>query len=200
MNNLYALFLRAMLAFSIAVGAPAALAGPLYRVSLDTSSFAGSTGFLDLGFNGGGDMGQSIARLSNFSGNFMGDATYAGDATGTVATGAALGNSTGENFFTQAVTFGGLFSFDVAFELGNEPLRTLFTVALFNDAFDAYLGADAELLSIDVIAGKMDNVTMNAPGLAQVAQIAEVPEPGEWLLLATGLLLIVATRRMQQRG
>jgi hypothetical protein len=111
-----------------------------------------------------------------------------------------LGNSTGENFFTQAVTFGGLFSFDVAFELGNEPLRTLFTVALFNDAFDAYLGADAELLSIDVIAGKMDNVTVNAPGLAQVAQIAEVPEPGEWLLLATGLLLIVATRRMQQRG
>jgi hypothetical protein len=200
MNNLYALFLRAMLAFSIAVGAPAAMAGPLYRVSLDTSSFAGSTGFLDLGFNGGGDMGQSIARLSNFSGNFMGDATYAGDATGTVAAGATLGNGTGENFFTQAVTFGGLFSFDVAFELGNEPLRTLFTVALFNDAFDAYLGADAELLSIDVIAGKMDDVTVNAPGLAQVAQIAEVPEPGEWLLLATGLLLIVATRRMQQRG
>jgi hypothetical protein len=200
MNNLYALFLRAMLAFSIAVGAPAAIAGPLYRVSLDTSSFAGSTGFLDLGFNGGGDMGQSIARLSNFSGNFMGDATYAGDATGTVAAGATLGNGTGENFFTQAVTFGGLFSFDVAFELGNEPLRTLFTVALFNDAFDAYLGADAELLSIDVIAGKMDDVTVNAPGLAQVAQIAEVPEPGEWLLLATGLLLIVATRRMQQRG
>jgi len=33
-----------------------------------------------------------------------------------------------------------------------------------------------------------------------VAQVAEVPEPGEWLLLATGLLLIVATRRMQQRG
>lgn len=200
MNNLYALFLRAMLAFSIAVGAPAALAGPLYRVSLDTSSFAGSTGFLDLGFNGGGDMGQSIARLSNFSGNFVGDATYTGDATGTVAAGAALGNSTGENFFTQAVTFGGLFSFDVAFDLGNEPLRTLFTVALFNDAFDTYLGADAELFSIDVIAGKMDDVTVNAPGLVQVAQITEVPEPGEWLLLSTGLLLIVATRRMQQRG
>lgn len=200
MNNLYALFLRAMLAFSIAVGAPAALAGPLYRVSLDTSSFAGSTGFLDLGFNGGGDMGQSIARLSNFSGNFVGDATYTGDATGTVAAGAALGNSTGENFFTQAVTFGGLFSFDVAFDLGNEPLRTLFTVALFNDAFDTYLGADAELFSIDVIVGKMDDVTVNAPGLVQVAQITEVPEPGEWLLLSTGLLLIVATRRMQQRG
>lgn len=200
MNNLYALFLRAMLAFSIAVGAPAALAGPMYRVSLDTSSLAGSTGFLDLGFNGGGDMGQSVARLSNFSGNFVGDAMYVGDASGTVATGAVLGNSTGENFFTQALTFGGLFSFDVAFDLGNEPLRTLFTVALFNDAFDAYLGADAELFSIDVIADKLADVTVNAPGLAQVAQIAEVPESGEWLLLATGLLLIVATRRMQQRG
>lgn len=200
MNNLYALFLRAMLAFSMAVGAPAALAGPLYRVSLDTSSFAGSNGFLDLGFNGGGDMGQSMARLSNFSGNFVGDATYAGDATGTVAAGASLGNSTGENFFTQAVTFGGLFSFDVAFDMGNEPLGTLFTVALLNDAFDAYLGADAELFTIDLITGMADAVSVNAPDLVQIAQIAEVPEPGEWLLLATGLLLIVATRRMQQRG
>lgn len=199
MNNLYALFLRAMLAFSIAVGAPAALAGPLYRVSLDTSSFAGSTGFLDLGFNGGGDMGQSMARLSNFSGSFVGDATYAGDATGNIAAGATLGNSTGANFFTQAVTFGGLFSFDVAFDMGNEPLGTLFTVALLNDTFDAYLGADAELFTIDLITGMADAVSVNAPDLVQIAQIAEVPEPGEWLLLATGLLLIVATRRMQQR-
>jgi hypothetical protein len=98
------------------------------------------------------------------------------------------------------VTFGGLFSFDVAFDMGNEPLGTLFTVALLNDTFDAYLGADAELFTIDLITGMADTVTVNAADLVQIAQIAEVPEPGEWLLLATGLLLIVATRRMQQRG
>lgn len=200
MNNLYALIFRALLAFSIAVGAPAALAGPLYRVSLDTSSFAGSTGFLDLGFKGGGENGQSVAHVSNFNGDFVGGPAYLGDASGDVVGGAMLGNSMEENFFTQAVTFGGLFLFDVRFDMGDELFGTLFSVALLNDTFDAYLGADAELFTIDLVPGVADLITNYAPGLAEVAQIAEVPEPGEWLLLATGLLLIGATRRGYLRG
>ena len=200
MNNFYSMFLRAVLAFSIAVGAPAALAGPLYRVSLDTSTFAGSTGFLDLGFNGGGDIGQAIARLSNFSGDFLSDPAYLGDVSGDVVGGVRMGNTSGENFFTQAVNFGGLFAFDVSFDSGNDVFGTLFSVALLNDAFDAYLGVDGSLLTIDLVPGTADDITVNAPGLAQVVAVAEVPEPGEWLLLATGLLLIGATRRLQQRG
>jgi hypothetical protein len=200
MNNLYSLFFRALLAFSIAVGAPAALAGPLYRVSLDTSTFAGSTGFLDLGFKGGGDNGQSVAHISNFSGNFLDGPAYLGDASGDVTSGVTLGNSLEENFFTQAVTLGGLFVFDVSFDMGDELFGTVFSVALLNDAFDAYLGADAELFTIDLVPGVADAITNYAPGLVQVAQVAEVPEPGEWLLLATGLLLIGAIRHRHLRG
>ena len=199
MQNLYSLFLRALLAFSIAVGAPAALAGPMYRVSVDTSAFAGSTGFLDLGFNGG-DSADAIARIGNFSGAFLSDVMYLGSASGDAAGGVILGNGEGQNFFDQAVTFGGLFSFDVSFETSNDVFGTRFSVALFNDLMDAYLGADGSLFTIDLEPGRADALVVNAPGLVQVAQIAEVPEPGEWLLLATGLLLIVATRRMQQRG
>lgn len=200
MHTMTSLFLRALLAFSIAVGAPAALAGPLYRVSLDTSAFAGSTGFLSLGFNGGGDIGQAIARASNFSGNFLGAPAYTGDVSGDVAGGVILGTSEGQNFFDQAVNFGGLFSFDVSLDSGNDVFGSLFSVALFNAAFDAYMGADADLLTIDLVPGEAAAINVFAPTLAQVAEVAEVPEPGEWLLLATGLFLIVATRRLQQRG
>lgn len=199
MHNFYSLFLRALLAFSIAVGAPAALAGPLYRVSLDTSAFAGSTGFLDLGFNGG-DSPDAIARIGNFSGAFLNEVAYLGSASGDVASGVILGNSQVENFFDQAVTFGGLFSFEVSFETNNDAYGTLFSVALFNEAMDAYLGGDIGLITINMEPGQADVLTVFAPGLAQVIQIAEVPEPGEWLLLATGLLLIGATRRGHLRG
>jgi hypothetical protein len=200
MNNLYSLFLRAVLAFSIAVGAPAALAGPQYQVSIDTSTLSGSSGFLSLNFIGGGDLGQSVASVSNFRGNFVGTPLYDGDVVGDVSNGVTLSNSSFLSIFDQAVTFGGLFAFNVSFESGNELFGTVFSAALLNDARDGFLGADADLFTIDLVPGEPDAVAVLAPGLAQVAQVAEVPEPGEWLLLATGLLLIVATRRMQQRG
>lgn len=192
MHSMTTLFLRALLAFTIAVGAPAALAGPLYRVSLDTATWAGTTGFLDLGFNGNGDTMDAVARVSNFSGDFLAEVRREGDVTGDAASGVTLGTLTGYNFFDQAVNFGGLFSFDVEFDSGSGNFGTLFSVALFNAAFDAYLGADTDLLTIDLVRGEAPLVTVHAPALIDVA---EVPEPREWLLLATGLVLLCANRR-----
>lgn len=195
MFKLQSLFLRALLALSIAVGAPAALAGPIYRVSLDTAALAGGTGYLDLGFNGLSTPNPAFARASNFSGDFLDEVILAGDVSGSAASGVVLGNRTGFNFFDQAVRFGGLFSFDVSFEVEQELIGTLFSVALFDNAFN-YLGADADLLTIDVLAGAPAAIVVNAP---DIATVAAVPEPHEWLLLATGLVLLAATRRMQQR-
>jgi len=189
-------FLRALLAFSIAIGAPAALAGPMYRVSVDTSAWAGSTGFLSLGFNGGGDTQDAMARATGFSGDFLEEARREGDVRGDVGSSVILGNTTGYNFFDQAVAFGGLFSFDVGFDIGDGVFGTLFSVALFNQAFDTYLGFDGDLLTIDLIPGEPTTVTVFNPDLVEVAQ---VPEPGDWLLLATGLLLLAASRRLPQR-
>ena len=196
MFNIKTLFLRALLALSIAVGAPAALAGPVYHVSLDTSSLAGSTGFLDLGFLGLETPNPTFARLSNFSGDFFGDAILEGDAVGSIATGVVLGNRTGFNYFDQAVRFGGLLSFDVSFETEYELIGTTLSVALLDSEFLNYLGAEAHLLTIDVMANTPAVIDVLAPGLVSVA---EVPEPREWLLLATGLFLLGATRRLQQR-
>lgn len=196
MFNIKNLFLRALLALTIAVGAPAALAGPVYHVSLDTSSLAGSTGFLDLGFLGLETPNPTFARLNNFSGDFFGDPILEGDAVGDIVSGVVLGNRTGFNYFDQAVRFGGLLSFDVSFETEYELIGTTLSVALLDSDFANYLGAEVHLLTIDVMANTPAVIDVLAPGLVSVA---EVPEPGEWLLLATGLFLLGATRRLQQR-
>lgn len=196
MMDFRTLFLRALLAFSIAVGAPAALAGPMYRVSVDTSAWAGSTGFLSLGFNGGGDTMDSVARATGFAGDFLAESRAEGDVRGDVNSGVTFGTTTGYNFFDQAVNFGGLFSFDVSIDSGSGLFGSLFSVALFNEAFDSYLGADGDLLTIDAIPGEPTTVTVFNGDLIEVA---EVPEPGAWLLLALGLFLLGATRRLQQR-
>lgn len=200
MFNIQSLFFRALLALTIALGAPAALAGPVYQVTVDTSSLAGNTGFLDLNFIGLQTPTPTYARLNNFSGDFFGDAMPEGDVSGDIGNGVVLGNSTGFNAFTQAVRFGGLLSFDVSFETGYELIGTMLSVALLDNDW-GYVGADAHLLTIDVMANAPAVIDVLAPGLVAVAELpaAEVPEPRDWLLLATGLFLLGATRRLQQR-
>ena len=196
MFNIKTLFLRALLALSIAIGAPAAIAGPIYNVSLDTRSLAGTTGLLDLVFLGRETPNPTFARLSNFSGDFFGDAILEGDAAGDVVNGAVLGNRDGFNAFDQAVRFGGLISFDVSFETEYELIGTTLSVALLDMDYN-YLGAEAFLATIDVMANTPATIAILAPNLVSVA---EVPEPGDWLLVVSGLLLIGFTRRMQARG
>jgi len=200
MFNIKNLFLRALLALSIAVGAPAAMAGPVYTVSVDTSSLAGTSGLLDLMFLGLETPNPTFARLSNFSGDFLGQPIREGDVVGDVASGVVMGNRTGYNVFDQAVRFGGLLSFDVSFETEYELIGTTLSLALLDMDFN-YLGAEAHLLAIDVVANAPAMIDVLAPGLVSVAEVpaAEVPEPRDWLLVATGLVLLGATRRLQQR-
>lgn len=200
MFNIKNLFLRALLALSIAVGAPAAVAGPVYSVSINTSSLAGTSGLLDLMFLGLETPNPTFARISNFSGDFFGEPIPEGDVVGDIASGVVMGNRTGYNVFDQAVRFGGLLSFDISFETEYELIGTTLSVALLDMAFN-YVGADSHLLAIDVVANAPATIDVLAPGLVSVAELppAEVPEPRDWLLVATGLVLLGATRRLQQR-
>jgi hypothetical protein len=197
MSNLVSLLFRVLLALSIAVGAPAALAGPLYRVSLDTSALAGSVGYLDLGLNGPLDAAPTVARLGNFSGAFLegGALPPSGDASGDVVNGIVLRNGPEWNFFDQLVTFGGLFSFDVEFELGEGANGSLFSVAFVDDALN-YLGATGNVLEMNLVAGQGAELQLVD---AAFASVAEVPEPGAWLLVASGLFLLATARRLRQR-
>lgn len=197
MSNLVSLLFRVLLALSIAAGAPAALAGPLYRVSLDTSALAGTVGYLDLGLNGPLDAAPTVVRLGNFSGAFLegGALPPSGDASGDVVNGIVLRNGPEWNFFDQLVTFGGLFSFDVEFELGEGANGSLFSVAFVDDALN-YLGAAGNVLEMNLVAGQGAELQLVD---AAFAGVAEVPEPGAWLLVASGLFLLAATRRLRRR-
>ncbi|MBQ5949805.1 NF038129 family PEP-CTERM protein [Massilia sp. ST3] len=196
MFNMKALFLRAMLALAMALGASGAIAGPTYHVTLDTSEWKGTTGYLDLGYNGPGDAGLAVARIGNFVGDFFDlPLTYDG-ADGDVDTGVTITNEGGFNFFDKAVVFGGLLSFDVVLDQLPADYGMVFSIALFNDDFSKYLGGDGNLLEISLLPGVPDAVSV-APSAP--LDVTAVPEPADWALVVTGLLLIGFTRRAQQR-
>lgn len=191
MTNIKNLFLRALLALSIAVGAPAALAGPMYRVTIDTSSLSG-TGYLDLNLSGFSSATPARATASNFSGDFLADEDAGGDVSGDILSGVQFGNTELNNYFDQEVTFGGLFSFDVNFDILPTEAGIAFSVGLLDAALQGYLDGMGPLLAIDFMPGEAPFLMVFQPDLASVA---EVPEPADWLLLATGLMLVGMTRR-----
>lgn len=196
MSHFASLLFRALLALSIAIGAPAALAGPMYRVSLDTSALAGTVGYLELGLNGPIDAAPTVARVSNFSGAFLDGGVLApsGDVSGDVVNGVVLRNSPELNFFDQLVTFGGLFSFDVSFDLGGGDHGTVFSVGFVDEAYN-YLGALGNVIELNLVAGQPAELQLVE---GEFASVAQVPEPAAWLLLASGLFLLATTRRMRQ--
>jgi len=196
MFNMKNLMTRALLALAMSFGAGAALAGPTYHVAIDTAQFAGTQGYLDLSLVALGDAAPAFATLSNFTGSYGGTTLLEGHAFGGVDTGVTLGNSSLVNAFTQLVNFGGVFGFDVSFDLDDGAVGSAFGVALFNEAFDAYLGAQGSIVDIMLQPGEAPAVLVNA----DLAAVGEVPEPADWMLMATGLVLLgLALQRRASR-
>jgi hypothetical protein len=196
-HQLKTLFTRALLAFALAGGAGAALAGPTWHVALDTTAFAGSTGYLGLTMLGLPTSAPASATVSHFAGDFAGVLNLTGDASGSLAGGAVIGNSQDWNEFASLVNFGGLFNFDVQFDVAGGPDGTTFGVALYDD--NGYFGANGNLVEVQLEAGAVGAIAYASP-IAQVTQVAAVPEPGGWLLLATGLSLMTLALGRRQQG
>ena len=189
MLNLKNLFARAMLALMLVTGAGAASAGPTYQVTIDTEGLSG-TGMLDFAFLGLGSAGPATAYLSNFSGDY-GDYWLEGDATGTRDTGITMGNAVFFNDFLQSVTLGGIFRFNVMFDQAGEGDGMTLGVALYDEFFTTYLGAEGSLVQFDLIPGS--GVAVSAA--EGVARVAEVPEPASMAMLLAGLMLMGAVVR-----
>ena len=192
MFNLKNLFARAMLALMLVTGAGAASAGPTYQVTIDTEGLNG-TGMLDFAFLGLGSAGAATAYLSNFSGEF-GEFWLEGDASGDRETGILLGNSMFFNDYLQAVNLGGVFRFNVMFDFAGEGDGMTLGVALYDEFFTTYLGAEGNLVQFDLLPGSGVTVTA-ADG---VTRVAEVPEPASMAMLLAGLMLLGWTLRQRR--
>jgi len=192
MFNLKNLFARAMLALMLVTGAGAASAGPTYQVTIDTEGLSG-TGMLDFAFLGLESAGAATAYLSNFSGDF-GDFWLEGDASGDRETGILLGNSVFFNDYLQAVNLGGVFRFNVMFDFAGEGDGMTLGVALYDEFFTTYLGAEGNLVQFDLMPGS--GVTVSAAD--GVARVAEVPEPASMTMLLAGLMLLGWTLRQRR--
>jgi hypothetical protein len=183
MTNLKTLFSRALLALALLGGA--ATASPIYHVALDTAGTSGD-GYLQIDFLPFGTTDVLTATISGLDGAFTGTP----DLVNVVQSGNSytLSSDAFSEFF-QSITLGGTFGFDVTF--GGVPLdagSTGLTVGLLDDAFN-YLSLPAA--QITLAAGE-------APAIAAdpaFATVNAVPEPADWMLVATGLILLGAMQR-----
>ena len=176
-----------------------AMAGPIYRITLDTGGLSG-TGWLDLQFNPGPGAAPGLATVSNFAGALdtalvpLGDGAVSGSLPGTLV----MANTTAFNAVLQALVLGGSFSFDVQFSGG---AGALFALGLYGpDQMTPFGSADpftGTLLQIGL--GEGQGVVLSDAALAAVQA---VPEPDGLLLLAIGLaaLMAAAASRRYWRG
>lgn len=164
-----------------------------YRVSIDTSTLAGQDGYLDfllLGLSGAAPL---QAKVSNFSGDFAGDAFKLGDVTGALNTHVAIGNSAGWNEFGQWTHFGGTLSFEVSFDnAATSGAGTTLSIALLDTDLN-YLGAGGDVATFALLPGGVPAIGTDHA----YATVTAVPEPAAYLLFSAGLLL--AGLRMRGR-
>jgi hypothetical protein len=190
MLNLKKILSRSLLA--VALGACGSVfAVPVYHVTIDTRTLGTSNAVLDLELGAlTGSAAPVTATLNHFMGAY-GTSDFSGSASGSIGSSVRLVNDAGYSGLLQSLMLGGLFSFDVSFDLsfdvGTGGLDgSSFSAMLYNPDFSATLGMDTPLVQIDLMPGQADVVS---PANA-FASATAVPEPSTLLSMVTGLGLL----------
>lgn len=206
MTSLHRLLAAAFVA--VATCAPAQAAP--WRVSIDTSPLAGTSGFVAFDFFAGSAATGNVVRIGNlvFDGT-LGLPASTGDVSGTLLAGnLTLGGGTGLfSEWLQGLSFGTVLAFDL--DLGDaEPAPgdrpDQFSLFLLDGALLPYMSEDPSfadaLMAIDLTGPAMrpevyrsDFATLRIDPI-----VAGVPLAGTAPLLLLGLLALPATRRLCQ--
>jgi hypothetical protein len=196
-RHLKSFYTRALLALFLAGGANAAFAGAMYHVTVDTTSLTG-TGYLDLTFAALAGAAPATATLTHFTGAFGSTALPAGDVGGDIGSAITFGNGQSFNELLQAVSFGGLLSFDAAFDVApGGTIGTGFGIALVNAALDNYVpGTSGNVATIDLMPGAPATVWADAAFVTTTP----VPEPAGLPVFATGCVLAALALRRRTRS
>lgn len=197
LKSINAFFARTLVALLLVTGTGTALAGPIYRVTVDTSSWSGS-GYLNLTLTGFYNAPALTATVSNFKGSFGAVSSTQGQVTGDVGSKVKLVQGPSFNELLQSLDFGGLFSFEVRFDSpAGVPDASNFGVALVNAGLSDYAaGTSGDIAAIGLTPGATDALWADR----RFASIAEVPEPGSVALFMLGLLLAAAVALSSPSG
>lgn len=201
----------ALLAGSVVVGSfsSSVRAGSVtYVVNIDSTSIAGTTGYLDFQFNPASSSSTAAsAAVTGFSTDAtpLGSLGNIGNATGSLPGDLAFDNGTPTNEVTEQYTFGNNFTFDVTLSgpaVGSTgPDSSTFFVTLFDGGFNPYSqGPGGAIGTIDInpdgSTTAMTFAPVSMPGpTATITSMSPVPEPGSLALVAIGAGFVVAISR-----
>ncbi|HLK70145.1 MAG TPA: NF038129 family PEP-CTERM protein [Bryobacteraceae bacterium] len=196
----------AKFAFILACCAAPSFAGSVFIITVDASSLSpGTTGFIDLAFNGGFPATAMIDNFSNAGGSLNAPSIFTqGTVTGTLPGEVSLGNDNAD--YDEGITFGPTIQFQVT--LAGVPggsVGDVFTLSFINSTLDGALLTgnvnDGWLAQFQMdTAGNISATTFDNPSGGPSFATISLPEPSAGLLVGLALLVaLVGTRLYRAR-
>lgn len=177
----------------VLTAAPAVADIAQYQVTINTSSLAGTTGYIDLQFNPGDSTSQQAsAAISHFAGGSLaGSPQLIGAVSGSLASVVAIANSGGWNDYFEQITFGNSTTFYLKVDGpaltapdGIAQAGSIFGLSLFDNSISPLLTLDPSgfLFTLNV---NLDGTTTPFGFSSAVSStpVTAVPEPSLILLL-----------------
>ncbi len=195
----HAVLALGLAAASLTVGATVL---PTYHITVADTATA-DIAYIDFLFSSIDGAAPVTATLSHFTGTPLseGDITNSVSAT---AGGFVFGNAGTFNDLYSGVN--GPFAFDLNFSEGflgfNDPFGSTsnFSIAFF-DSSESIIGDSNGVLNFTLSAtGVSFAQTSSLLDVTALPAAAAVPEPADWMLMLTGLALVIAMTRMNGRG
>ncbi|MCX9156379.1 NF038129 family PEP-CTERM protein [Niveibacterium sp. 24ML] len=201
MNTLQRSLIAALAGLAMALPASAAT----YAVTVDTSSLAGETGYLDFGFAGLADSPAAISTIFGLAGGSALGAAQLDGAASITTGGWQLGTGEAFNAVFQSWQFGSQLSFSVDFSgdwlSAGSGSGNSFSLKLWDGAVsNTLLTADGagDVLRFELSPGGsigVETFARDAFGTPSAVQVSAVPEPQTYAMLLAGLALLGAAKR-----